>query len=175
MYHNITIFGNYWHYTVNKIKNIAEARTSNTYNLKNERFPCDLYYDSSAILFQTFSDFNRSERNIIEAASNGATMAVKLIVSIIVNLIAFIAIIEFFNQTLIWFGSRLELDPSHPAITFQVGTSKYENHTSLIICDECKKKVLQHDVSPKSSKQNKQKKTFQQLIWKTIRITYTHF
>lgn len=138
MYHNITVFGNYWHYTVNKIKNIAEARTSNTYNLKNERFPCDLYYDSSAILFQTFSDFNRSERNIIEAASNGATMAVKLIVSIIVNLIAFIAIIEFFNQTLIWFGSRLELDPSHPAITFQVGTSKYENHTSLIICDECK-------------------------------------
>jgi len=54
---------------------------------------------------------------VIEAASNGASIAISLIANIGVNLIAFIAILEFINKTLTWLGDRLETEAE---ITFPV-------------------------------------------------------
>ncbi|KAK0058302.1 solute carrier family 28 member 3 [Biomphalaria pfeifferi] len=56
-----------------------------------------------------------SERNMIEAASNGASMSVKLVANIAVNLIAFVALLHFINATLTWFGDRVGVDN----LTFQ--------------------------------------------------------
>uniref|UniRef100_A0A2C9JNV4 Sodium/nucleoside cotransporter n=1 Tax=Biomphalaria glabrata TaxID=6526 RepID=A0A2C9JNV4_BIOGL len=56
-----------------------------------------------------------SERNMIEAASNGASMSVKLVANIGVNLIAFVALLHFINATLTWFGDRVGVDN----LTFQ--------------------------------------------------------
>ncbi|XP_069110966.1 uncharacterized transporter HI_0519-like [Argopecten irradians] len=60
------------------------------------------------------------ERNVIEAASNGASQSVKLIGNIAANLIAFIAVLEFINATLDWFGSRVGLEePDFEKLSFQ--------------------------------------------------------
>ncbi|XP_060086045.1 solute carrier family 28 member 3-like [Ylistrum balloti] len=60
------------------------------------------------------------ERNVIEAASNGASQSIKLIANIAVNMIAFIAMLEFVNATLDWFGARVGLEPpNHERLTFQ--------------------------------------------------------
>ena len=60
----------------------------------------------------------RSERNIIEAASNGASQSIKLVANITVNLIAFVALLDFVNATLVWLGDRVGMDD--PKLTFQV-------------------------------------------------------
>lgn len=64
----------------------------------------------------------RKEKNIIEAAANGALDTIPLVASIAVNLIAFIAILEFINVTLEWFGQRNGLEPPYidGKLTFQV-------------------------------------------------------
>lgn len=60
------------------------------------------------------------ERNIVEAASNGACKSVKLVANIAVNLIAFISLLQFVNATLTWFGERAGLyPPEHELVTFQ--------------------------------------------------------
>lgn len=56
------------------------------------------------------------ESNIIEAASNGASISIKLIANIAVNLIAFLAILEFLDKTLIWIGHRVDM--YDPELTF---------------------------------------------------------
>ena len=61
---------------------------------------------------------HRTERNIIDAASNGATQSVKLVANIAVNLIAFVALLDFVNATLTWFGDRVGMHD--PKLTFQV-------------------------------------------------------
>ncbi|KAK7087825.1 solute carrier family 28 member 3-like [Littorina saxatilis] len=61
------------------------------------------------------------ERNIIDAASNGATQSVKLVANIAVNLIAFIALLDFVNATLVWFGDRVGMHD--PKLTFQLISS----------------------------------------------------
>lgn len=57
-----------------------------------------------------------TDNSIIEAASTGAISSISLMASIIVNLIAFISLLEFFNATLTWFGDRVG---SPVPITFQ--------------------------------------------------------
>ncbi|KAJ8301083.1 hypothetical protein KUTeg_020070 [Tegillarca granosa] len=60
------------------------------------------------------------ERNVIEAASIGASQSIKLVANIAANLIAFIAMLEFINATLTWFGSRVGLEePEYESLTFQ--------------------------------------------------------
>ena len=60
------------------------------------------------------------ERNLIEAASNGAQQSIKLVANIGVNLIAFIALLHFINATLTWFGQRAGLEPpEYEYLTFQ--------------------------------------------------------
>lgn len=59
-----------------------------------------------------------TEQNIIEAASNGASQSIKLVANIAVNLIAFVALLDGINATLVWFGERIGLHD--PKLTFQL-------------------------------------------------------
>lgn len=56
----------------------------------------------------------RKERNIMEAISVGAMGAVKLVANVVVNLVAFVAILAFIDASLSYFGSRV----GHPEISF---------------------------------------------------------
>lgn len=58
----------------------------------------------------------REERNILEAASNGAATSVGLVANIAANLIAFLAVLEFINAALRWFGEMVNIE----GLTFQV-------------------------------------------------------
>ncbi|CAH1792459.1 unnamed protein product [Owenia fusiformis] len=61
------------------------------------------------------------EKNIVAAASSGASMSVKLVANIAANLIAFIALLAFVNATLTWLGHRVGLEkPDYPELTFQL-------------------------------------------------------
>ena len=46
-------------------------------------------------------------------------MSIKLVANIAVNLIAFVALLQFVNNTLVWFGDRVGYD----GLTFQVASS----------------------------------------------------
>ncbi|NXL94172.1 S28A1 protein, partial [Alectura lathami] len=50
------------------------------------------------------------ERNILEAASNGAAASVGLVANIAANLIAFLAVLEFINAALRWFGEMVDIE-----------------------------------------------------------------
>lgn len=52
----------------------------------------------------------------MEAASVGAMGAIKLIANVIVNLVAFIALLSFLDATLSYFGSRV----GYPELSFDV-------------------------------------------------------
>ncbi|XP_064422131.1 sodium/nucleoside cotransporter 1 [Latimeria chalumnae] len=56
------------------------------------------------------------EQNVLEAASNGASAAVGLVANIAANLIAFIAVLEFINAALSWFGGMVD----YPELSFQI-------------------------------------------------------
>jgi pyrimidine nucleoside transport protein len=66
-----------------------------------------------------FFTVNREEANLVDAAASGASNAVMLVSNIAANLIAFIAILEFINVTLTWFGQRVGIEE----LTFQVSNS----------------------------------------------------
>ncbi|XP_067650596.1 solute carrier family 28 member 3-like [Haliotis asinina] len=59
-------------------------------------------------------DYNKmkkgEQRNLIEAASDGASMSITLIANIVVNVIAFLALLAFVNATLTWFGNRVGVE-----------------------------------------------------------------
>ncbi|NXG07617.1 S28A1 protein, partial [Sakesphorus luctuosus] len=56
------------------------------------------------------------EQNILEAASNGAAASVGLVANIAANLIAFLAVLEFINAAVRWFGEMVDIQ----GLTFQV-------------------------------------------------------
>ncbi|NWR85355.1 S28A1 protein, partial [Furnarius figulus] len=56
------------------------------------------------------------EQNILEAASNGAAASVGLVANIAANLIAFLAVLEFINAAVRWFGEMVNIQD----LTFQV-------------------------------------------------------
>ncbi|XP_042660296.1 sodium/nucleoside cotransporter 2 isoform X5 [Tyto alba] len=56
------------------------------------------------------------ERNILEAASNGAAASVGLVANIAANLIAFLAVLEFINAALRWSGEMVDIE----GLSFQV-------------------------------------------------------
>uniref|UniRef100_A0A8C9NUM9 Solute carrier family 28 member 2 n=1 Tax=Serinus canaria TaxID=9135 RepID=A0A8C9NUM9_SERCA len=60
--------------------------------------------------------WDREEQNILEAASNGAATSVGLVANIAANLIAFLAVLEFINAALRWFGEMVDIE----GLTFQV-------------------------------------------------------
>uniref|UniRef100_UPI00398E41C9 sodium/nucleoside cotransporter 1 n=1 Tax=Pristiophorus japonicus TaxID=55135 RepID=UPI00398E41C9 len=56
------------------------------------------------------------EQNVLEAASNGASASIHLVANIAVNLLAFLAVLEFLNAALSWFGGMVD----YPKLSFQV-------------------------------------------------------
>ncbi|XP_047009432.2 sodium/nucleoside cotransporter 1 isoform X3 [Ictalurus punctatus] len=56
------------------------------------------------------------EKNILEAASNGASASVGLVANIAANLIGFLSILAFINAALSWLGGMV----GYPDITFEV-------------------------------------------------------
>ncbi|NWH69585.1 S28A2 protein, partial [Piaya cayana] len=56
------------------------------------------------------------ERNILEAASNGAAASIGLVANIAANLIAYLAVLEFINAALRWFGEMVDIE----GLSFQV-------------------------------------------------------
>ncbi|XP_067327575.1 sodium/nucleoside cotransporter 1-like [Anolis sagrei] len=56
------------------------------------------------------------EKNVLEAAGNGASVSVGLVANIAANLIAFLAVLEFINATLSWLGSMVNV----PELSFQM-------------------------------------------------------
>ncbi|XP_061138383.1 sodium/nucleoside cotransporter 1 isoform X1 [Syngnathus typhle] len=56
------------------------------------------------------------ERNILEAASSGASASIGLVANIVANLIAFLAILAFINEALSWMGGMV----GYPEVTFQL-------------------------------------------------------
>ncbi|KAL3831774.1 hypothetical protein ACJMK2_023481, partial [Sinanodonta woodiana] len=80
------------------------------------------------------------QRNFIEAASNGASMSIKLVANIAVNLIAFIAILGFVNATLAWVGHRVGL--FNPELSFELICSYIFWPLSFLMgvdTDDCRK------------------------------------
>ena len=58
-----------------------------------------------------------TERNLVEAASAGASASISLVANIAANLISFLALLAFVNAIMSWAGSLVD----HPEWTFQVG------------------------------------------------------
>ncbi|ELV09790.1 sodium/nucleoside cotransporter 2 isoform X1 [Tupaia chinensis] len=56
------------------------------------------------------------ERNILEAASNGATDGIGLVANVVANLVAFLAVLAFINAALSWLGELVDIQ----GLTFQV-------------------------------------------------------
>nr|AAH77436.1 Slc28a2-prov protein [Xenopus laevis] len=56
------------------------------------------------------------ERNLLEAASNGASASVGLVANIAANLIAFMALLEFINAAFSWLGGMV----NYPQLTLQL-------------------------------------------------------
>ncbi|XP_067161390.1 sodium/nucleoside cotransporter 2 isoform X3 [Apteryx mantelli] len=67
------------------------------------------------------------ERNILEAASNGAAASVGLVANIAANLIAFLAVLEFINAALRWFGEMVDIE----GLSFQ---ERAESITTFALC-----------------------------------------
>lgn len=65
--------------------------------------------------------FFRDEKNILEAASSGASASIGLVANIAANLIAFLAILSFINSALSWLGGMV----GYPKLTFQVGKHRF--------------------------------------------------
>ena len=60
--------------------------------------------------------FFRNETNLMEAASAGAQSTVKLIAYVVVNLIAFLAILSFVDTIISFYGGRI----GYPEVDFEV-------------------------------------------------------
>lgn len=73
-----------------------------------------LAYPETEVSKSTSRDFSKmekpKERNIIEAATAGATASTKLVAAIAVNIIAFLSLLNFVNATLVWCGQRAGVD-----------------------------------------------------------------
>lgn len=56
--------------------------------------------------------------NVLEAAMVGAMDSIPIVAGIAANLIAFLSIYNFFNETLVWLGNRAGMQQH---LTFEVG------------------------------------------------------
>lgn len=59
---------------------------------------------------------NRDAQNLLEAASSGAAVSVRIIANIAANLIAFLAVLAFINAALSWLGGMVDVQ----GLSFQV-------------------------------------------------------
>lgn len=58
----------------------------------------------------------RDARNLVEAASSGAAISVKVVANIAANLIAILAVLAFINAALSWLGDMVDIQ----GLSFQV-------------------------------------------------------
>ena len=97
----------------------------------------DWFQNMIICTFQDLSRFTvtgfifRKERNFLEAAAAGASSSIKLVANIAANLIAFLAMLEFVNAVLSWFGSFV----GFPEFSFQV-------HKWITVCRQTQLTVL---------------------------------
>jgi nucleoside permease NupC len=77
----------------------------------------------------------RSDVNVIDAASNGASNAVPMVANIAANLIAFISLLEFLNSALTWFGQRVGIEK----LTVQATNIYISVKNSAPITYDCRK------------------------------------
>ncbi|XP_046369656.2 solute carrier family 28 member 3-like [Haliotis rufescens] len=72
------------------------------------------------VTISSSEDYNKmkkgQQRNLIEAASEGASTSIGLIANIVVNVMAFLALLAFVNATLTWFGDRVGIE----GLTFEL-------------------------------------------------------
>nr|Q8VIH3.1 RecName: Full=Solute carrier family 28 member 3; AltName: Full=Concentrative Na(+)-nucleoside cotransporter 3; Short=CNT 3; Short=rCNT3 [Rattus norvegicus]AAL27091.1 concentrative Na+-nucleoside cotransporter protein [Rattus norvegicus] len=59
---------------------------------------------------------NGDSRNLLEAATQGASSSIPLVANIAANLIAFLALLSFVNSALSWFGSMFD----YPQLSFEL-------------------------------------------------------
>ncbi|KAJ8790085.1 hypothetical protein J1605_021523 [Eschrichtius robustus] len=59
---------------------------------------------------------NGDSKNLLEAATQGASSSIPLVANIAVNLIAFLALLSFVNSALSWFGNMFD----YPQLSFEV-------------------------------------------------------
>lgn len=59
---------------------------------------------------------DRDAQNLLEAASSGAALSVKVVTNIAANLIAFLAVLDFINAALSWLGNMVDIQ----GLSFQV-------------------------------------------------------
>ncbi|XP_019484908.1 PREDICTED: solute carrier family 28 member 3, partial [Hipposideros armiger] len=59
---------------------------------------------------------NGDSRNLLEAATQGASSSISLVASIAVNMIAFLALLSFLNSALSWFGNMFD----YPQLSFEL-------------------------------------------------------
>ncbi|XP_062062793.1 solute carrier family 28 member 3 [Lepus europaeus] len=59
---------------------------------------------------------NGDSRNLLEAATQGASSSITLVANITVNLIAFLALLSFVNSALSWFGNMFD----YPQLSFEL-------------------------------------------------------
>ena len=72
---------------------------------------------------------HRNERNVFEAFANGVAVAGKTAGVVIMNYIAFMAMLSFLNATLSWLGERV----GHPELSFEVRSTLL----NFLICFAC--------------------------------------
>lgn len=63
----------------------------------------------------------REETNVLEAINNGAVAALTMILVVVANLIAFIALLAFLNSVISWFGGLI----GHDEWSFEVYFSDF--------------------------------------------------
>ncbi|XP_039608790.1 solute carrier family 28 member 3-like [Polypterus senegalus] len=72
--------------------------------------------DTPKITRKGFKMEKREEKNILEAASHGASLSIPLVANIAVNLIAFLSLLAFLNSALSWLGNMFD----YPQFSFSV-------------------------------------------------------
>ncbi|KAG1660055.1 Solute carrier family 28 member 3 [Nymphon striatum] len=74
------------------------------------------------------------DRNMLEAATRGATQSIKMLATIVVNLIAFLSFIAFLDAMLSWFGGLVD----YPQFSFELILSKLFVPLTLVMGVELK-------------------------------------
>lgn len=65
----------------------------------------------------------RDAKNILEAASQGASASISLVANIAVNLMAFLSLLAFFNSVLSWLGNMFD----YPQLSFEVNIKFHQS------------------------------------------------
>lgn len=74
----------------------------------------------------TLDPINRDAQNLLEAASSGAAMSVRVVTNVAANLIAFLAVLAFIKAALSWLGDVMDVQGLSFQVQFQPPTQPVE-------------------------------------------------